>query len=52
MATGSGFWGLEGGLTVLYPTDPAIMREIARKLPDTRHNDWISRLSSKANCGR
>ena len=25
LATGSGFWGLEGGLTMLYPTDPAII---------------------------
>lgn len=25
LATGSGFWGLEGGVTMLYPTDPAII---------------------------
>lgn len=25
LATGSGFWGLEGGVTVLYPTDPAVL---------------------------
>jgi len=25
LATGSGFWGAEGGLTMIYPTDPAII---------------------------
>jgi hypothetical protein len=25
LATGSGFWGLEGGLTALYATDPAVI---------------------------
>jgi len=25
LATGSGFWGLEGGVTMLYPSDPAII---------------------------
>lgn len=25
LPTGSGFWGLEGGVTMLYPTDPAII---------------------------
>lgn len=25
LATGSGFWGVEGGLTMLYPTDPAVI---------------------------
>ena len=25
LATGSGFWGVEGGLTMLYPSDPAIV---------------------------
>ena len=25
LATGSGFWGVEGGVTMLYPTDPAII---------------------------
>ena len=25
LTTGSGFWGLEGGVTMLYPTDPAII---------------------------
>jgi hypothetical protein len=25
LATGSGFWGAEGGITMLYPTDPAII---------------------------
>jgi hypothetical protein len=24
-ATGSGFWGVQGGLSVLYPTDPAVL---------------------------
>jgi hypothetical protein len=25
LATGSGFWGTEGGITMLYPTDPAVV---------------------------
>lgn len=25
LALGSGFWGVEGGLTMLYPTDPAVI---------------------------
>jgi hypothetical protein len=25
LATGSGFWGVQGGLSVLYPTDPAVL---------------------------
>ena len=25
LATGSGFWAVEGGLTLLYPTDPAVI---------------------------
>ncbi len=25
LATGSGFWGAEGGLTILYPSDPAVI---------------------------
>lgn len=25
LATGSGFWGVEGGITMLYPSDPAII---------------------------
>jgi hypothetical protein len=25
LATGSGFWGVEGGVTMLYPSDPAII---------------------------
>ena len=25
LPTGSGFWGLEGGVTMLYPTDPAVI---------------------------
>jgi len=25
LATGSGFWGTEGGLTLLYPSDPAVI---------------------------
>ena len=25
LATGSGFWAVEGGLTMLYPTDPAVV---------------------------
>ena len=25
MATGSGFWGVQGSLSMLYPTDPAVL---------------------------
>ena len=25
LATGSGFWAVEGGLTMLYPSDPAVI---------------------------
>lgn len=25
LATGSGFWGIEGGVTMLYPTDPGVI---------------------------
>ncbi|MGQ0534333.1 MAG: transporter [Caulobacteraceae bacterium] len=49
LATGSGFWGVQGGLSVLYPTDPAVLFANVSYLNNIGRD--IDRTFGQANVG-
>lgn len=58
LATGSGFWGAETGLTMLYPTDPAVIfaglnytHNFARDINKTIGGAYVGRVSPGDSIG-